>query len=71
MAVRSWSSGPGMSPDVLNRLNLSVVRSSASKALAHSDLGAYLVEGDHPLDEIYEVPRSDSVAELPGPSGVN
>ena len=23
------------------------------------------------LDEIYEVPRSDSVAELPGPSGVN
>jgi len=40
-------------------------------ALAHGDLGAYLVEGDHPLDEIYEVPRSDSVAELPGPSGVN
>jgi len=40
-------------------------------ALAHTDLGAYLMEGDHSLDEIYEVPRSDSVAELPGPSEVN
>ncbi|MDP7431556.1 MAG: endopeptidase La [Myxococcota bacterium] len=41
------------------------------KALAHGDLAAYLAEGDHRLDEIYEVPRSDSVQELPGPSGVN
>jgi len=40
-------------------------------ALAHSDLGAYLLEGDYSLEEIYEVPRTDSVAEVPGPAGVN
>ena len=40
-------------------------------ALSHSDLAAALQEGDHSLDEIYEVPLGDAIAELPSPAGVN
>ncbi|MBW2273804.1 MAG: endopeptidase La [Deltaproteobacteria bacterium] len=40
-------------------------------ALSHSDLGAHLQQGDHSLDEIYEVPLADPGRELPSPAGVN
>jgi len=41
-------------------------------ALAHGDLEAFLQDGDHTLDEIYEVTRHEQpVAELPSPAGVN
>jgi ATP-dependent Lon protease len=41
-------------------------------ALAHRDLDAFLQDGDHSLDEIYEVPvRDEAVAEMPSPAGVN
>jgi predicted ATP-dependent protease len=41
-------------------------------ALAHGNLEAFLQDGDHTLDEIYEVSRHEQpVAELPGPAGVN
>jgi ATP-dependent Lon protease len=41
-------------------------------ALAHANLQAWLQDGDHSLDEIYEGPvRERPVAEHPGPAGVN
>jgi ATP-dependent Lon protease len=41
-------------------------------ALAHANLSSYLQQGDHALDEIYEVPRREPpVAELTPPAGVN
>ncbi len=41
-------------------------------ALAHGDLEAFLQDGDHSLDEIYEVSQHEQpVAELPTPAGVN
>jgi ATP-dependent Lon protease len=40
-------------------------------ALAHNDLSGHLQEGDHSLDEIYEVPLRDSMEELPNSAGVN
>ena len=41
-------------------------------ALAHGDLEGFLQDGDHSLDEIYEVTQHEQpVAELPSPAGVN
>jgi ATP-dependent Lon protease len=41
-------------------------------ALAHRNLETFLQEGDHALDEIYEVALGDEpVGELPSPAGVN
>ena len=40
-------------------------------ALSHANLAAALQQGDHALDEIYEVPLREKPVELPGVSGVN
>ena len=40
-------------------------------ALSHADLGAHLQEGDHSIDEIYEVPLRDSMGDLEIPAEVN
>jgi ATP-dependent Lon protease len=40
-------------------------------ALAAHDPESLLYEGDHALDDIYEVPRHEPIAEFPTPVGVN
>jgi predicted ATP-dependent protease len=41
-------------------------------ALAHPNLDDFLQEGDHGIDEIYEVPlREEPGSGMPSPAGVN